>query len=155
MRVLKTLSRLDMRALNSGRRWGSDVPTFKDIAHAVGVLYERFQNRSAELRTIVDRVEGVKDKFSKVLLNTAETKPCVKVARAESSIFLTPSYFRLKTFPIQFSEKQPFCLQLLRAVIPWSQKESNRHTNWSAVRYTPKTKRINGQAFCMSEQKAN
>jgi hypothetical protein len=81
LRILKTLSRLDMRALNSGRRWGSDVPTFKDIAHAVGVLYERFQNRSAELRTIVDRVEGVKDKFSKVLLNTAETKPCVTVAR--------------------------------------------------------------------------
>jgi hypothetical protein len=69
-----------MRALNSGRRWGSDVPTFKDIAHTVGVLYERFQNRSTELNTIVDRVEGVKDKFSKVLLNKAGTT-CLKVAR--------------------------------------------------------------------------
>jgi hypothetical protein len=61
-----------MRALNSGRRWGSDVPTFKDILHAVGVLYARFQQRSTVLTSICDRLEGVSKNFSKVT-NTLQT----------------------------------------------------------------------------------
>jgi hypothetical protein len=66
---LTLLSRLDMRALNSGRRWGSDVPTFKDILHAVGVLYDRFQQRSTVLTSICDQVEGVSKNFAKVTNN--------------------------------------------------------------------------------------
>lgn len=66
LHLLTFLSRLDMRALNSGRRWGSDVPTFKDISHIVGVLYDRFQQRSTVLTSICDRLEGVSKNFSKV-----------------------------------------------------------------------------------------
>lgn len=62
-----------MRALNSGRRWGSDVPTFKDILHAVGVLYDRFQQRSTVLTSIGDRVEGVSKNFAKVENKTDST----------------------------------------------------------------------------------
>jgi hypothetical protein len=55
-----------MRALNSGRRWGSDVPTFKDILHIVGLLHDRFQRRSTDLSSIHERVDDVSGNFAQV-----------------------------------------------------------------------------------------
>ena len=55
-----------MRALNSGRRWGSDVPSFKDILRAVEILLENFQKRSAVLSSICNRVADVSTNFNQV-----------------------------------------------------------------------------------------
>jgi hypothetical protein len=55
-----------MRALNSGRRWGSDVPTFRDILRTVEILSENFQKRSAVLSSICNRVADVSSNFNEV-----------------------------------------------------------------------------------------
>ena len=55
-----------MRALNSGRRWGSDVPTFRDILRAVEILHDNFQKRSVVLSSICNRVADVSTNFNQV-----------------------------------------------------------------------------------------
>jgi hypothetical protein len=57
------LGRLDMRALNSGRRWGSDVPSMRDILRIVELLHEKQVDRSNVLNSICDRVENVNTSF--------------------------------------------------------------------------------------------
>ena len=57
------LGRLDMRALNSGRRWGSDVPNMRDILRIVELLREHFVERSNVLNSVCDRVENVNRSF--------------------------------------------------------------------------------------------
>ena len=57
------LGRLDMRALNSGRRWGSDVPNMRDILRIVELLHEKQVDRSNVLNSICDRVENVTTSF--------------------------------------------------------------------------------------------
>ena len=52
-----------MRALNSGRRWGSDVPTMSDILRIVETLHEKMIDRSNVLKSICDRVEHVNTSF--------------------------------------------------------------------------------------------
>jgi hypothetical protein len=112
-----------MRALNSGRRWGSDVPTFKDILHAVGVLYDRFQQRSTVLTSICDRVEGVSKNFAKVT-NNFQTLCSGTKNIAHAHVFI-----RLKTKQIQRFVRQMACLQLLREAIHWYQEENNQRMN--------------------------
>ena len=56
-----------MRALNSGRRWGSDVPTFRDILRAVQILCENFQKRSAVLSSMCNRIGDISTSFTEVL----------------------------------------------------------------------------------------
>jgi hypothetical protein len=61
-----TRGRLDMRVLNSGRRWGNDVPSSLDISRDIDVVGVQVGDRSTKQLQISRRLTALESKFKQV-----------------------------------------------------------------------------------------
>ena len=61
-----TCSRQDMRVLNSGRRWGNDVPTSLDLSRDIDVVGVQVGDRSTKQLQFSRRLTALESKFKQV-----------------------------------------------------------------------------------------
>lgn len=61
-----TCSRQDMRVLNSGRRWGNDVPTSLDLSRDIDVLGVQVGDRSVKQLQIGRRLATLEAQLKQV-----------------------------------------------------------------------------------------